>query len=148
MKAQTIFDRVVRHLAKQGGPAVGKNGRCLYRGPDKRRCAVGHLIKDSEYQKAMEFNDVKSLMNCGLLPNGLAEHVPLLRALQSCHDLAEYDGDKGKNAIWTGHFDSVDPGRSLRGPGGGVAARLLVAAKMFDLDNAVVYRSFGALQAT
>lgn len=45
-KLQTIFDRVVSHLLKQGKPSIG-NGGCAYyvvRG-ENLRCAIGAAVK-------------------------------------------------------------------------------------------------------
>lgn len=60
---QEQFNTVVRGLAGQGwrqsrDPSAGN---CLLRGPDGRKCAIGHLIPDPLYQKKME-GDVLALI--------------------------------------------------------------------------------------
>lgn len=62
MKAQTIFNKVVKHLFAQGCaaslPRNPKDGAaysgCAYRGPNGTTCAVGHLIPDRLYDPVME----------------------------------------------------------------------------------------------
>lgn len=50
---QQVFDKVVRHLAKQKRRSIDKNGFCVYRGPHNRRCAIGCLIPNRLYRKSM-----------------------------------------------------------------------------------------------
>jgi hypothetical protein len=52
---QGIFNAVYRHLIKQGArSATGLRGLCMYRGPFRRKCAIGALIKDEHYTKYLE----------------------------------------------------------------------------------------------
>lgn len=49
LTAQQTFDKVVTHLRRQGGRAMGRttsagNALCAYRAPDGSRCAVGALL--------------------------------------------------------------------------------------------------------
>lgn len=52
---QRIYDKVLRHLVKQGKVSVDrKSGQCKYRGPNGTSCAVGCLISDEEYFKGLD----------------------------------------------------------------------------------------------
>lgn len=55
---QAAFDKSVRGIVAQGGPAVNVDGNCAYRVKDRsgaeRRCGLGHLIPDSAYNPSME----------------------------------------------------------------------------------------------
>lgn len=92
MKAQNVFNKVVRHLYAQGVPAMDDNV-CLYRTDDGKKCAVGGLIYDREYKPKMEMNDVFKLVEKDLLPKRLVEHKNLLRTLQSAHDRLNVGAD-------------------------------------------------------
>lgn len=107
MNKQEIFNAAVKGLAAQhfskavneyatprGKPTFG----CAYRGNDGHRCAIGQLIKEEFYDKAMEgktpgdaivFKALKK--SCG----GLDEDVDIsfLEHMQACHDNAndEYE---------------------------------------------------------
>ncbi len=94
MDAQQIFDRVARHLAKQGRQSMtslGGDKICAYRGRAGLKCAAGVLIRDREYQRRMEGNNVRDLDADDLLPKRLRPHLDLLMDLQAAHD----DADSG-----------------------------------------------------
>lgn len=60
MTNQEAFETMVRHLRKQGCQSISEDGtRCLYRGPNGRRCAVGVLISDGEYQERWDATGVR-----------------------------------------------------------------------------------------
>lgn len=99
MDNQEIFDKVVAHLRKQGGPSVGKDGRCKYRADNGRMCAVGCLIPDELYHKEMEGNAVLTgtvvddvLEGMGVSSDGFE----LLSELQMLHDR-----NSGRSVLWT-----------------------------------------------
>ena len=52
---QEVFDYVLTFLRKQGGPSMGGDGGCAYRGDEGRMCAVGCLIPDSVMD--LEYNN-------------------------------------------------------------------------------------------
>ena len=54
MNQQEVFDKVVRHLLKQGERAISDNGRCAYNDSHGRKCAVGCLITDEAYNPDIE----------------------------------------------------------------------------------------------
>lgn len=98
LTAQTIFDTVVARLRAQGAQSVSADGtRCLYRGAEGRKCAVGWLISDAAYDP---------MMDAGVSSNGqcvevlcsdyaalrvLEPFVELLDGLQSVHDRTRAD---------------------------------------------------------
>lgn len=49
MTLQEFFDQAVGGVIRQGRRSVAENGKCLYRGPNGLKCAVGHCISDDEY---------------------------------------------------------------------------------------------------
>src|SRR5262245_12433945 len=55
MDRQAVFDTVAKGLLEQNARSIGADDeRCLFRGLDNRKCAVGFLILDNEYDPAME----------------------------------------------------------------------------------------------
>lgn len=58
MTNQALFNKVVRHLRRQGERSVGPTARwwqqCMYRGPNGLKCAIGCLIPDEKYRKSIE----------------------------------------------------------------------------------------------
>lgn len=54
---QKIFNKVVRHLLKQNKKSLKyDNITCAYRGKDGVQCAIGCLIPDEDYTKAMDIH--------------------------------------------------------------------------------------------
>jgi hypothetical protein len=89
MTHQQIFDQVARHLLTQKRKSVKTpetlTGRCLYRGPDGMKCAIGVLIPDEEYVEAMESLSIRQLLR--LLKARFEDVDPhFLNALQNLHD--------------------------------------------------------------
>lgn len=54
MQLQEIFNTAVSGILVQGRKATDGTGMCTLRGWDGTRCAVGHLIKDEDYNSDME----------------------------------------------------------------------------------------------
>jgi hypothetical protein len=93
MRNQTIFNKVIKHLRKQGCRSVSEDGRiCAYRGSDDTQCAAGILIKDAEYHTEFEGQGVDTLRDEGsyfLSSQGFTkDNVNLLSRLQGLHDSA------------------------------------------------------------
>lgn len=90
IRKQAIYDTVVKHLITQDEPAfLPVAGACRYRMTNDGRpisCAVGCLIKDTEYSEAMEGNSVSQLTRQAKLPQHLRPHTVLLSHLQNLHD--------------------------------------------------------------
>lgn len=83
MGAQEIFDKVARHLRDQNCQSLSSDGcRCLYRGYDGTKCAIGVLLDDHEAAKlegnGIAFNNAPFRLK--QFCNGL------LQALQLTHD--------------------------------------------------------------
>jgi hypothetical protein len=66
MTHEEIFDTVARHLLAQKKRSMGPNGqnqKCLYRGPDGLKCAIGCLIPDELYHKCFEGESIGRILN-------------------------------------------------------------------------------------
>lgn len=85
---QQEFDAVVQHLYKQGRPAMGEGGDCLYRSEDGLMCAVGCRIPDSTYDETMEYTPVNSLVQIfpDQLPEEIYQYADMFQGLQYVHD--------------------------------------------------------------
>lgn len=57
MNNQQAFTQAIQGLIAQGRPSTRIN-TCVYRGPDNRKCAIGHLIPDSLYRESFEYNRI------------------------------------------------------------------------------------------
>lgn len=105
---QEILDTTVPAILKQGcksteGNAWPGGAKCLYRGPNNTKCAVGVLIPDNKYLEAMEDGDwtlerivcrVYGGEPSNFIDGGsdLSLIVGFLSRLQQQHDCAD-DGD-------------------------------------------------------
>lgn len=97
---QEIFDIVSTHLLKQDKQSRTRTtigdihfvDSCMYRGSEGRKCAIGCLIPDDQYVKAMEGNNMLSplMYNC-LYGQGIdvSKHLIFLSHLQHIHDRSE-----------------------------------------------------------
>jgi hypothetical protein len=90
MDKQEDFDKVARHLLRQGRRSVSEEGGCLYRSPDGCMCAVGCLIDDEHYTREIEHHliyerrVIDALRGSGVdLLDGV---TVMLRSLQVVHD--------------------------------------------------------------
>lgn len=89
---QQAFNKAYLGLKAQGFERSHENEACLYRGPDGKKCAIGHVIPDEHYRPEMEDGSVFYIaQRCPeALPVGL-RGMPAQRALhrlQRCHDQA------------------------------------------------------------
>lgn len=89
---QEIFDKVAKHLLKQKIRSINPRlGVCAYRSHfrgKKLMCAAGCLIRDSSYNKLMEYkNPLHVLVKNALYESG-AVHLELIVDLQKVHDNA------------------------------------------------------------
>lgn len=93
MTNREIFDKVKAHLLAQNAKAQYLYGpdsyQCRYKDPHGRKCAVGCLIPDDQYDSSMECQDVYVLYdNYGVL-KGLdiaRSQVRFLEQLRIIHD--------------------------------------------------------------
>lgn len=85
---QEIFDFVVEKLRAQGCASVNPFGRCLYRGPDGLKCAIGHMIPDELYRPGWDdYGDNASFLvvkRMGLAPNQILDFLD--EAQRDLHD--------------------------------------------------------------
>jgi hypothetical protein len=87
MTKQEAFDKVVKHLLKQGEPAFDGD-ICCYRTDDGKKCAAGCLIPDELYDPAWEGKAAFTL------PQHLfGQASEIVDALQAVHDDATAFGD-------------------------------------------------------
>ena len=96
MKTQAMFDKVVRHLRKQGQKATDDQS-CLYRKVTEEgkvlKCAVGCLIPESKYDPKMERSGLDTIREQfpKALPKLTEYQFGILKDLQCVHDLDEVD---------------------------------------------------------
>ncbi len=78
---RTVFDGLIA----QGGCSVNERGHCVYRSPSGRKCAVGQIIPDEEYDKGFEFNSLElgPLRDC---VKETGHSIQLLQEMQVVHD--------------------------------------------------------------
>jgi hypothetical protein len=130
---QEIFDKVVRHLAAQGGKSM-LGPRCRYRADGGKKCAIGCLIPDDYYEPEMEGLSVamrrvrRGLKDLLELDGDNDERLDILRSLQLCHDNARVNADDE----WTDVYS----------PGYGVAWDLRVIAETFGLSQTAISEVF------
>jgi hypothetical protein len=107
MNKQEIFDKVARHLLRQGekSSSHGDQMDCMYRGPGKLKCAIGCLIPDKFYDYDIEGRTIGDdklddvLKHCGirLYVNGTPTSTNMmLDDLQNTHDSCGVDKWRGK----------------------------------------------------
>jgi hypothetical protein len=88
MNQQEIFDAVTQHLLTQNAQARA-GGRCVYRGKNGLRCAIGGILPDLLYVPSMEGRTALSLMeNYPKVAEYFgADNTQFLDGLQEVHDL-------------------------------------------------------------
>ena len=106
MTDREAFYTVWEHLQNQEGRSYSDRGGCLYRDDHGRKCAVGILIPDSEYNPEFEGmpTDVV-LRTCPSLQNLDRD---LLIALQAVHDRAEHWDDLEFNTRGVGVMNVIE----------------------------------------
>ena len=85
---QKVFDYVAKKLYDQGCTSVTTHGRCMYRGVNGTKCAVGHLIPSNLYNSKMEglLFRVHQSSKSERLKSFLNSNHDLLHDLQKAHD--------------------------------------------------------------
>jgi hypothetical protein len=111
MNKQQTFNKVVRHLRRQGR-ATDSKGTCMYRTPNGRSCAVGCLIPDELYHESMEGKAVGTTSSplSGFMASKITALVELLeidvvlaRDLQTVHDHDTLDLEFGFECVALRH---------------------------------------------
>lgn len=94
---QRFFEQSVTGLLKQGKQST-EDGRCMYRGKDGYKCAIGHCITDSAYSKVTAcdvleqkrfqcYNAVsKALQHSGWSDELLTDNEEFIETMQKYHD--------------------------------------------------------------
>lgn len=80
---QEIFNHIMDLLIQQNAKSQDAEGRCLYRGDEGRKCAVG-LIMD-EYNPLDENEGVRLIVEANYA--NATNKITLLEVLQAVHDL-------------------------------------------------------------
>lgn len=89
---QQIFDRVALHLLRQNERSSAdwyEHPRCMYRGPNGLKCAVGFLIADEAYQPELEGRSVNNMAVLAALEDS---GVPVMTMQQLGHMLLQLQG--------------------------------------------------------
>jgi len=60
MTRQEALEIAYNQYVKQGGQSVNDNGYCVYRSPDGKKCAVGALISDEDYEPVFDYVNSES----------------------------------------------------------------------------------------
>ncbi len=89
---QEVFDVAYAGLKAQGflkaEKVIGGGKRCVFRGINNTKCAVGHLVPDELVKDDDNFRTLESMIN----RNDYWQHlfymidIEFLKALQRCHD--------------------------------------------------------------
>jgi len=93
MTNQRLFDRVSKHLLKQGEKSVGPDGICRYRGPRGLKCAIGCLIPNSRYHPDLEGQSTYApavIAAAGYTK----DQIKLVLELQNLHDAFIINSDR------------------------------------------------------
>lgn len=87
---QQAFDMVVAHLKIQKLQAIDGTS-CRYRDLNGRKCALGCMIADADYEEGVDKNgmSLRSAMNHGWITVDKGVDVELLEELQRCHDVGD-----------------------------------------------------------
>ena len=98
MKKRTMqqeFNTSVRGIFAQGGPSIRPDGECVYRGRGGKKCAIGHLIIDDEYDKKMDGLEggvnVSGLIEDYKVSTLSKERERFYNNLQAAHDWSAID---------------------------------------------------------
>jgi len=86
-KAQTVFNKVARHLLTQKKRCANSEN-CLYRSKNGLKCAAGCLIPDEQYDTIKD-KEGKSWRRLVFLKLVSSSHSDLISSLQKIHDVAE-----------------------------------------------------------
>ena len=103
MTAQEIFNIVWDHLITKAAPKSVvhlpfEDKKCLYRGPNGTKCAIGALVTDEECEGWGNWA-VHQLVEKGRLPERLEGHLYLLENLQDVHDLCDVPSQRLGNMV-------------------------------------------------
>jgi hypothetical protein len=121
---QEVVNFAVREVYKQGRASAGPNS-CLYRGTGGRKCAIGHLIPDEEYNSEMDSPFSHGIGSVGIDAGALVEkffakkydisptsedietRLEFLNKLQMTHDRAHWRSIQGDKDSFNYHFEQT-----------------------------------------
>jgi hypothetical protein len=94
LTAQQVYDKVVKHLRKQGHKALNEKGLCMYLAPNGDKCAAGCLLLKREYLPELEQKSFAWILANGApsIAKRLKIHYDLIRDLQGTHDHCTISG--------------------------------------------------------
>lgn len=87
MDKQEMLNTVVPFLIRQGKPSMNTKMKCMYRGPDGTKCAIGCMIPDDKYNPSFDICKPLALI-MKQMPEVLGDDIIFLRSVQKCHDEA------------------------------------------------------------
>lgn len=122
MNNQEALNRAYAGLSAQGFQKSVLDDRCKYRGPDGRRCAVGHLIRDDEYREVFDqlFSGYYIYDIRNLCPSLHGVSLELLTALQFAHDGAHDPDDMRERLLGVAERFGLTPPDTGRGAYGAI----------------------------
>lgn len=104
MTQQETFNLVVAHLRKQGTRAM-HDDNCAYRDDSGRKCAIGCLIPDDDYDDDLEGWNADDRPVASILRR-LGHDVILCAELQRIHDSYQ-------PRVWESEFEELASARGL-----------------------------------
>lgn len=93
---QEIFDFAYKGIIKQGVPSISGPRLCKYAGPNGTACAIGLMV---DRETAETWDEIQGTINylcesqSALTPPWVKKNLPLLSAIQECHDDASQQDD-------------------------------------------------------
>ena len=88
MSYQEIFDKVTEHLLEQNAKSMAPEGRCMYHGPDGKKCALGIFMtaEEASNYELLEWSDLIYGKGSPKFPSTDDTADSLLISLQNIHD--------------------------------------------------------------
>ncbi len=115
---EEIIVETAAFLIYQGERSNSSDLKCLYRGPNGFKCAVGYWIPDEDYVPSMEMNGIVNMLPILEISGKskpefikfLKDHVEILNLLQKVHDsmsLGGFSSADRKTVIYPGGLESL-----------------------------------------
>jgi hypothetical protein len=100
MTDQEFYNKTLDHLHKQGHRSEDAFGRCMYRGPNGDKCAMGIHITDEEYLPGMEGRSISGVLRKFQdrfqdADQRFRSRIKLASSLQHLHDVPRYWSARG-----------------------------------------------------
>ncbi|WP_321794177.1 hypothetical protein [Caballeronia sp. J97] len=102
LSPKEIYERVSEHLLRQRAVSEDDNGSCRLRSPEGRKCAIGSLVRDDQYEPELEGVGISYYRHArdgqllrALFASNVNAYDPniidLLIELEEVHDYADID---------------------------------------------------------